>query len=290
MKKRISLYALTAIMFFGYSQETIETTPEFESEVPTTDRGTYTKSGQNIKKGLQIELGTNYEWTNSSNNTYKTDVYSPIQAKLRVGLSNKVELDFGISNREMVVRAWDESSTDKYNYWTPLDIGIRTQLLDSKKKCATDIALYIGMSMYTSQRSAIDDNGSRRPWVLVDRPGYVTPEFALFVNHNLGKRFELGYNAGLKWTDTEYDQSVSRMEPDWYYTVRILAHATSKFDIYAEHFNYIRRTWYPTLGMNAGFRYAVSKKFVVDANGGLGFNSNSPDAFVGLGLSYKLGK
>lgn len=289
MKKKISLFALTAIMFFGYAQET-ETKTEFESEVPTTDRGAYTRPGQNINKGLQIELGTNYEWSDSDNDTYKTDVYSPIQAKLRIGLSSKVELDLAISNREMIVRSWDESSKDKYNYWTPLDIGIRTQLLDSKKKCGTDVALYIGMSVYTTQRSSIDDNGMRRPWVLVDRPTYVTPEFALFVNHNLGKRFVLGYNGGLKWTDTQYNDRVSRMEPDWFYTVRILAHATKKFDVYAEHFNYVRRTWSPTIGMNAGFRYAVSKKFVLDANGGFGFNSTSPDAFAGLGLSYKLGK
>lgn len=281
---------MSAIMLFGYAQEVETTKVEFKSEVPTTDRGTYTRSGQNINKGLQIELGTNYEWTDSDNSTYKTDLFSPIQGKLRIGLSSRVEVDLAISNNQMVIRAWDESSIDKYNYWSPLDIGIRTQLLDSKKKCGTDVALYIGLGLYTTQRSAIDDNGNRRPWVIAERSTYVTPEFALFVNHNLGKRFELGYNGGVKWTGTKYDQSVSRMEPDWFYTVRILAHATKRFDIYAEHFNYIRRTWYPTLGMNAGFKVAVTKKFVIDANGGLGFNSNSPDAFAGVGITYKLGR
>lgn len=290
MKKHLSFIAMTAIMFFGYSQETTTTEAKFESEVPTVDRGAYTRPAQNIKKGLQIELGTNYEWTDSHNDVFKTDLYSPIQGKLRIGLSDRVELDFAINNQQMIVRSWDGTYTDKYNYWTPMDIGVRTQLLDSKKKCATDIALYIGMSVNTTQRSAMDDNGNVRPWVLVDRPSYVTPEFALFVNHNIGDRLVLGYNGGLKWTGRQYDQTVSRMEPDWFYTVRLLAHATTKFDVYAEHFNYIRRTWYPTLGMNFGARYAISEKFVADVNGGFGFNKKSPDAFVGLGISYKLGK
>lgn len=286
---KIFLFAFTAITFFGNAQETV-TKSEFKSEVPTTDRGTYTRSGHNINKGLQIELGTNYEWTNSNDATYKTDNFSPIQGKLRIGLSNRVEVDLGISNRQMVVRAWDGSSVDKYNYWTPLDIGIRTQFVESKKKSATAMSLYIGLSLNTTQRSAFDDNGVRRPWVIAERPSYITPEFALLGSHNLGSRVELSYNGGLKWTGKQYDQSVSRMEPDWFYTVRLLARATKKFDVYVEHFNYIRRTWSPTLGMNAGFRVAVTKKFVLDANGGLGLNSNSPDAFVGVGLTYKLGK
>ncbi|MCD8528950.1 MAG: transporter [Chitinophagales bacterium] len=139
-------------------------------------------------------------------------------------------------------------------------------------------------------RSNKEDDGTLRPWVLVNRPTYVVPEFGLFMDHNLGKRIEMGYNAGFKWTGMYLDDKKSSKNPDFFYTARVLFHAAKPLDVYAEHFGFIRKVYYPTLGMNLGARYAITRKFVVDVNGGLGFNSASPDAFAGLGLSYKLGK
>ena len=293
MKKKISLIALMAITFFGFSQEAEVAKEEFKSTVPTTDRGTYTKSGSNINKGLQLELGFNYDWVDSKNTVFKTDVMSPIEGNLRLGLSKYVELDFAISNRQVILRPWDENGTfqeDKYGYWSPLEIGVRTQFVDSKKKCGTDASLYLGLAVNTTQRSAFEDDGTLRPWVLVDRPSYVAPEMAFLVNHNLGKRVVLGYNAGLKWTGIVLDDAASAKNPDIFYSVRALFHVASPFDVYVEHFNAMRKAYSPTLGMNFGARYAVSKKFVLDINGGLGFNDSSSDGFAGLGLSYKLGK
>lgn len=293
MKKRLSFIALMAISFFAYSQEAPMEKEEFKSIVPTTDRGTFTRSGSNIKKGLQLELGFNYDWVDSKNNVFKTDVMTPIAGKLRLGLSKYVELDFAISNKQVILRPWDENGTfqeDKYGYWSPLEIGVRTQFIDSKKKCGTDASLYLGLAVNNTQRSRFDDNGTVRPWVLVDRPSYVAPEMAFLVNHNLGKRIVLGYNAGLKWTGIVLDDAASAKNPDIFYSVRALVHVASSFDLYVEHYNALRSSFSPNLGMNFGARYAVSKKFVLDLNGGLGLNDSSSDGFAGLGLSYKLGK
>ncbi|MCD8528949.1 MAG: hypothetical protein LRY27_03050 [Chitinophagales bacterium] len=138
MIRKLSLLAFSAIAMFGYSQNTAveEKNSDFESKLTTVDRGAYTRPAQNIRKGLQLEYGLNYEWTDSDNNLYKTDVFSPAQLKLRWGLSDRVEFNFKISNNQMVVRPWDETtmSVDKYNYWSPLDIGVRAQFADSKKK------------------------------------------------------------------------------------------------------------------------------------------------------------
>ncbi|MFT4970056.1 MAG: hypothetical protein ACI9O4_001808 [Chitinophagales bacterium] len=293
MKKIITLLTIMALVVFGFSQEEMPAKEEFKSTVSTTDRGAYTKTGENIKKGLQVEIGLDYEWTDSYNAINKTDVFSPLEARLRLGLSKYVEIDFAISNRQLVLRPWDDEGSfkeDKYGYWSPLEIGLRTQFIDSKKKSSTDASLYIGLSVNNTMRSAFNDDGTARDYVLVDRPSYVTPEFAFFVNHNLGKRVVLGYNAGVRWTGIVLDGPESAKNPDFVYTVRLLAHACEKLDIYAEHFNSIRAAHSPTTGMNFGTRFAVSKKFTLDINGGLGFNKTSPDGFAGVGLSYKLGK
>jgi hypothetical protein len=293
MKKHLLFISLLAITFFGYSQETIIEEITFESTVPTTDRGTFTKSGSNINKGLQFELGFNYDWVDSRNNTFKTDVMSPIEGNLRLGLSKYVELDFAISNRQLVQRPWDENGSfqeDRYGFWSPLEIGIRTQFVDSKKKSGTDASLYLGLAVNNTQRSVFNDNGTSRPYVLVDRPSYVAPEMAFLVNHNIGKRIVLGYNAGLKWTGIVLDDAASAKNPDIFYSVRALIHVAAPFDIYVEHFNAIRSSFSPNLGMNFGARYAVTEKFVLDVNGGLGLNDNSSDGFAGVGLTYKLGK
>jgi hypothetical protein len=293
MKKKLSLIALMAVMFFGYSQETAPLKEEFKSNVPITDRGAYTRPGSNINKGLQLELGYNYDWVDSKNNVFKTDVMTPIAGKLRLGLSKYIELDFAISNKQVILRPWDEDGSfkeDKYGYWSPLEIGVRTQFVDSKKKCGTDASLYLGLAVNNTQRSTFEDDGSVRTWVLVDRPSYVTPEMAILVNHNLGKRVILGYNAGFKWTGIVLDDAASAKDPDIFYSVRALVHVASSFDVYVEHFNAVRKAYSPNLGMNFGARYAVSPKFVLDVNGGLGLNDNSSDGFAGVGLSYKLGK
>ncbi|MCB9255626.1 MAG: transporter [Chitinophagales bacterium] len=292
MKKTLTFLMLSAILSFGYSQNTNESSASssFESKVMNTDRGSYTRSASNIAKGLQVELGLGYDWVNSNNDTYKNDIFSPFKGKLRLGLSSKVEIDFAINNNQMVVRRWDGSSTDKYNYWSPLEIGIRTQLMNSKKKSATKAALYLGLGVNTTQRSAFEDDGTARPWVLVDRPSYVTPEFALFVGHKIGSRFDLAYNFGLKWTGIVLDDAVSAKNPDIFYTIRATVHAAKCLDLYLEHFNFMRKVYYSNLGLNLGARYAINKKFAVDINAGLGLNSASSDGFAGLGLSYKLGK
>jgi hypothetical protein len=218
---------------------------------------------------------------------------SPIEGNLRLGLSKYVELDFAISNRQLIQRPWDENGSfqeDRYGFWSPLEIGIRTQFVDSKKKSGTDASLYLGLAVNNTQRSAFNDNGTSRPYVLVDRPSYVAPEMAFLVNHNIGKRIVLGYNAGLKWTGIVLDDAASAKNPDIFYSVRALIHVAAPFDIYVEHFNAIRASFSPNLGMNFGARYAVTEKFVLDVNGGLGLNDNSSDGFAGVGLTYKLGK
>lgn len=292
MKKTLTLLVFSAFFILGYSQDTNENTDKapFESKVMNTDRGSFTRSGANIAKGLQVELGLGYDWVNSDSDTYKNDVFSPFKGKLRLGLSSKVEIDFAINNNQMVVRRWDGSSTDKYNFWSPLEIGIRTQFMDSKKKSATKAALYLGLGINTTQRSAFEDDGTPRPWVLVNRPSYVTPEFALFVDHKIGSRVDLAYNFGLRWTGIVLDDAASAKNPDIFYTIRATVHAAKCLDLYVEHFNFMRKVYYSNLGLNMGVKYAITKKFAVDINGGIGLNSASSDGFAGLGLTYKLGK
>ncbi|MBL6875915.1 MAG: transporter [Chitinophagales bacterium] len=293
MKKIIALIAFLSLVAFGFAQDNMPFANVFKSKIETTDRGAFTKTGNNIKKGLQVEIGLDYEWTDSYNTVFKTDVFSPFEGKIRLGLNKYIEVDFAISHRQIHLNPWDDNGSfpeKSYSYWTPLEIGLRTQFIDSKQKSKTDASLYLALSVNNTMRSAYREDGTFRPDVLIDRPSYVTPEIALFVNHNIGERVVLGYNAGIRWTGIEIDGPKSAKNPNFVYTLRILAHVSEKMDLYGEHFNSIRVSHSPSLGMNIGARYGVSQKLTVDLNGGVGFNTSSPDGFAGLGLSYKLGK
>lgn len=287
MNKVILTIGLIGSTLFSFGQEAESKTSTFESKVINTDRGTFTKSAATVGKGLQFEAGVNHDWVQSTNPVFKTTVLNPIQGQMRLGLSKDVEFNLAISNNELVLRNWDGSSVDKYNYWSPLEIGIRVRFVD---KANYNMAAYVSARAISTQRDVVSKDGDAQPWVLVARPNYVGPEFALLGNAKLGKRLELAYNAGIRWTGIQFDDAASANKPDLYYTVRVLAHLAEPLDFYVEHFNYTRKGFYSTLGLNGGFRYAISKKFVFDVNGGLGFNDASPEAFFGGGLTYRFGK
>jgi hypothetical protein len=287
MNKLILTIGLIGSTLFSFGQEAENKNSTFESKVINTDRGTFTKSAVTVGKGLQFEAGMNHDWIQSTNPVFKTTVFNPFQGQMRLGLSKDVEFNLAISNNELVVRNWDGSATDKYNYWSPMEIGLRVRFLDKAKY---NMSAYVSARAISTQRDVVDSDGNAQPWVLVARPNYVGPEFALLGNAKLGQRFELAYNFGIRWTGIQLEGAESANRPDVYYTLRALYHIATPLDFYVEHFNYFRKGFYPTLGLNGGFRYAISSKFVVDVNGGLGFNEFSPEAFFGGGLTYRLGK
>jgi hypothetical protein len=198
-----------------------------------------------------------------------------------------VEFDLAISNNELIMRNWDGSATERYNYWTPLEIGLRVQILDKEK---SHISLFTNIRAISTQRDVVDNDGNAQPWVLVPRPNYVGPELAFLSRRKVNERFELAYNFGVRWTGIRLDDAQSAKNPDYYYTIRVLLHLTESLDFYIEHFNYMRNGYYPTSGINGGIRYAVCKRMILDVNGGTGFNTVTPEAFVGGGISYRLGK
>ncbi len=294
MKKIYLLTFLSFILSFGYSQEdtNTETTSgsEFESHVPNADRGFVTRSGATISKGMQTELGFNYLWNGMYTSQYKSDYLNPISIKSRWGIGDRVEIDLSISNIEMINRRWEDGVKDKYNFWTPLQVGVRTQFVKSKKKDRTNGSIYAGFGIITTQRAGVDKDGNARPWVIAPRPNYVTPEFGLYMEHHLVDRLVLNYNVGLKWTGMILDDIQTSKNTNFYYAVKLLVHTATWMDVYVEHFNFINKDYYPNIGLNGGLRFAVSKKFLLDVNGGLGLNKRSPDAFVGFGAAYKFGK
>jgi hypothetical protein len=285
-KSLFTFLSIVCIASFSNAQDT-DGKSAFESKVMNTDRGTFTRSATTIGKGLQLEAGIGNEWTQSTDPVFKTGVFNPFNGQLRIGLSKLVEFDLAISNNELVMRRWDGSPTDRYNYWTPLEIGLRVQILDKEK---SNMAVFTNFRAISTQRDVVDKDGNAQPWVMVARPNYVGPEFAFLSRRKIGKRLEFATNVGIRWTGIVLDGAESAKRPDFYYTVRGLVHLTESFDFYVEHFNYMRNGFFPTLGLNSGFRYALSERFVVDINGGLGLKDVSPELFVGGGLSYRLGK
>lgn len=287
MKKVILIVGLIGSTLFGFSQEAESKSSTFESKVTNTDRGTFTRSAVTVGKGLQLEAGVNHDWVQSTNPVFKTTVFNPLTFQARLALHKDVEFNLAITNNELVQRNWDGSATDKYNYWSPMEVGVRVRFVDKQKY---NMAAYVGVRAISTQRDVVDSDGNAQPWVLVARPNYVGPEFALLGNLKIGSRLELAYNGGVRWTGIQLEGPESAGRPDAYYTVRALLHVAKPLDFYVEHFNYMRKGFYSTLGLNGGFRYAITEKFVFDVNGGLGLNDVSPEAFVGGGLTYRLGK
>lgn len=290
--KKIAILNLIFLVLLGlnksYAQEEVKTVKTFKTKVFNTDRGTFTRSARTIGTGLQLEAGTNYEVTQTTNPAFRTTTFSPFQGQLRVGIAERVEFNFAIANNELVNRNWDESATDKYNYWTPLEIGLRVQLIKRQK---TDFSIFANFRAISTQREAVDEDGNERPWVLADRPNYVGPEFAFLGQHYIGQRIVLSYNGGIRWTGIQLDviDSNTAKRPDVYYIVRALFHFAESVDFYVEHFNFMRSNFYSTTGLNGGFRFALTRGILFDINGGFGFNDFSPVAFAGAGLSFNLG-
>ena len=111
MKKVFTLFYLSTLVLYGFSQAAMLKQDDFNSKVSTTDRGAYTKTGKNIKKGLQVELGFDYEWTDSPSPLFTQRVMTPLEGRLRLGLSKYVELNFAISNRQVKQDPQDKNSS-----------------------------------------------------------------------------------------------------------------------------------------------------------------------------------
>lgn len=279
--KKISILFLGLVASLGLMAQEAEVKEE-DNRI-TTDRPTFGRSAQTIGRGLQLEVGATYNWLDDDNAFVKTDRADVFNGLLRLGLSKDFEFRIGISNQETILRSWTTDAKDKYNTWSPMEIGIKARFIDKEKFAAS---MLFNLYVRNTVRNSLTDAGVMVPGALVNRPNFVAPEMAFLFSHDWGK-FNLDYNIGLLWNgQRQYTDESGAENPDWYYTV------TAGFDIakwlvvFVDHAAYMRNFHYPDVLIQGGLLVPIGENFQIDVRGGAGLNDFSQAALVGGGISW----
>jgi hypothetical protein len=110
-------------------------------------------------------------------------------------------------------------------------------------------------------------------------PEDVEPSFRFCFTHTLSERLSLGYNLGMEWEGAE---------ESGIYTLVLAVGLTDRLGLYVEPFGTISGDFDFQNSVNAGLTYLVNNDFQLDLTGGLGVSSDSEDAFVSMGFSWRI--
>ena len=93
----------------------------------------------------------------------------------------------------------------------------------------------------------------------------------------------MNYNIGSDW-DSE------NQEQNWVYTFTPEFELGDKWEAFVEVYGFIKKEELPECVFDAGVAYFVGKNFKLDLSAGRGLNHQSPDYFVAVGFSFRLGQ
>ena len=282
--KRISALLVLALTLSVTMAQEQPATLELPDDRITTDRPTFGRSGSTIGRGIQIEAGVAYNWLDDASPAAKTDRVDLANILLRVGLSDDFEFRLGIRNEEYIVRSWTTDAVDKYNTWSPMEIGIKARFIDKAK---FDASLLFNLYVRNTVRDHRMDDGSMVPGALARRPSFVSPEMAFLFAHDMGK-FGLEYNVGLIWNGQRpYTTESGTENPDWYYTLTASYELLDWLTVFVDHASYMRNFHFPDVLVQGGLLMPFGDHWQVDVHGGAGLNEFSQTALFGGGLSYR---
>jgi hypothetical protein len=226
-----------------------------------TDRPSETYSTQTLsKKQFQVELGFQKEQLNHQDYT----VQHP-ETELRLGITDKLEL------RSRVVAETQKLYTEEeFRYGlTPIELGTKINFFESaNQKFTSSFIGYIGIPVLNSE-----DHD----------PGKAFHRLRLLFENKLKEQLKLEYNIGTEWNSEEHEQN-------WVFTISPQAKLADRWTIYVEEFSYFHKNSLPQHHLQGGLAYIIGNNVQVDASGGLGLNSASPEYIINAGLSFRLGK
>jgi hypothetical protein len=207
-------------------------------------------------KYIQVESGFNYENSSSleKNYTYPSSLW-------KYGINEKVELRL---ITELVTAKINTLAVSGLN---PITFGFKTALLEEKGIIPK--TSFIG-HLTTAQIGTKEFHTK-----------YIAPSFRFTMQHTLSKRVSLAYNLGMEWDGNNAEHS-------YIYTLTTGMALTDRLGCYAELYGFLPDNSIPDHRCDGGFTYLVQNNLMLDLSGGFGLTEVSPDAYISLGISFRV--
>ncbi len=222
-----------------------------------TDRPTQSASAFVVPAGrFQVETGAQY--TGIGGVAYQFTYQNTL---LRYGLNDFFELRFG-TGYEFLDPGLDGANRT-YSGFSPVVVGIKSKIADENGFWPQ--ISFLGQVQLPSGQD-------------VFKVRTAVPGFRFNFQHTLNTNQSLGYNWGMEWSD-------GSSEATNIYTVIYNLSFAGSFTTFFEFYGFIA-DGLDDHRFDTGLIYLFSDNFQVDISGGHGLADDSPDFFVGLGLSF----
>ncbi len=224
------------------------------------DRANNTYTPVIVQKGyLQVESGV----TGESNTSFMS--FATPSLLLKYGVNKKFEL------RLASALLWSEGANTNLGV-PPLLVGIKSSLIDAKG--AVPAVSFLG-------EMAIDEAASNSY-----KAKYLAPRFRFLFNHSIGRKFALGYNAGMEWNGFT-------PLPTALYTVCGNYNFTDKFCLFLEAWGKKPQTGTWAHYADLGCMILLNNHSMLDLSGGANVAGSTYAAagdyfFATLGYSFRI--
>lgn len=248
LQKIIVLVFLSALPFFAFSQDKIE-----------TDRPTESQNASLVSKGVfQAEIGLRKDQEKG----HDYSIQHP-NAVIRFGLFDGLELRL-----EAAVETQRFYSKNSFNYgMKPVEVGIKGRVFQTKD--TSFIASLYGLAGLP--RIASGDHQHQGTYYRI----------RLLLQNELSEKVKLIYNVGQDWDNEERQQN-------WIYAVAPQFQISDKWDLFLESFGYFQKSSKPEHYIDGGLAYYITNNMELDIDVGKGLGSKSADYFMTAGISFKL--
>ncbi|GAB3818929.1 transporter [Pontibacter rugosus] len=237
----------------SYGQEQVE---KISSGRPDLTQGTYT-----VPQGMvQVEAGLTL-WQDTQNED-KTTSHAYPNVLVRAGILKGLELRLQSMIQDSVIE--NSSGRRKVNGIGPLNVALRVQLWE-QNGLLPQAALQSGLNLPVGSKEVT--------------PRHADPEFVLALSHELNQRFDLTYNLGYSWEESEPLQS---------YGVNLTADVSDKLMTYIEVLGEKQKGEKAEHFADMGLMFLLQNNLQLDVGAGIGLSKAAPDLFITTGISFRL--
>lgn len=247
-------------------------------EIPeiTTDRPDQTESSSVLFPGFgQIEMGYTHSEVDEDGVDRERDAAPELL--LRYGLSERLELRFGLSGHAWEETRYDDGTpTGNVEGWEDSEAGFKYALWAENPSCFIPEAALLA---HLSLPSGADRHSTER----------ADPSFRFLFSNTLSEEASLSYNLGAAWETGEDNFGGRDTLSVFQYTVSLGRSLTDRLGMYVELFGDIPMSVdaKPAHSIDGGFTYLLADNFQLDVSTGAGLSEAAEDWFVGAGVSYR---
>jgi len=241
----------------------VATLAQTDKPLMVIDRPDQSNTPTIIPKGsLQVETGFMMERDNNNSPGQTNFTYN--NTLIKYGVNNFFELRLNAVYLGMHRVPSESPSATGFG---PIALGFKIKLADAKGFMPqAAIASHINIKTGAKEFS----------------PNYTTSDLTVLFCHEIGKKWSLTYNGGVKWTgDTP--------EAVFLYTLSV-SYLMGKAELFAETYSFFPEQHKANHRMDWGIIFTLAPTVQFDIAGGIGLSKNAPNYFLGTGLSIRLFK